>query len=111
MPIITVKASAPAAPARITQLLAAVQEAGARALSCPSSNIWVEFEAVYHATAHPVVVLARAQAGRSDMQKEAFVRAVAAAVAHALLVTPEQVWVHYGELRPQDVWFGGRWAG
>ena len=25
-------------------------------------------------------------------------------------VSPEKIWLHYEEMRPQDVWTGGRWV-
>jgi phenylpyruvate tautomerase PptA (4-oxalocrotonate tautomerase family) len=106
-------------------MLPEVRDAGAAALRCSPDNIWVMFLAVRpgcylqgeepaalpQASTHPPVVIAKAQSGRSPEQRTAFVTAVAAAVGRGLSVPPENIWIHYQEMRPEDVWFQGRWAG
>ncbi len=125
MPLVTIKSLPPVDPTAIARLLTDVRDVGAAALRCATSNIWVMFEALppgsylqgdapattLQATTHPPVVIVRAQAGRSTAERDAFAAAVAAAVGRALGVPAENVWLHYQEMRPQDVWFNGRWSG
>ena len=116
MPILTINSLPPSDAALIARMLAEVREAGARALDCPPANIWVIFQPVppesyLVGTESPPVVIIKAQAGRSMQQRDAFVKAVSDAVAKGLSVAAGEVWIHYQEMSPADVWFGGRWAG
>ena len=126
MPLLSIHSLAPADPTAISRMLVDVRDAGARALSCPPSNIWVMFHAVPPGCylqgvgepaalpqddTHPPVVIARAQIGRSPAERDAFVAAIAEAVGRGLSVPPGNVWIHYQEMRSEDVWFNGHWSG
>jgi phenylpyruvate tautomerase PptA (4-oxalocrotonate tautomerase family) len=112
MPIVTIHALPPSGPDAIAQIISDIRDSGARALRCSPDNIWVMFQPTLpQEQGHPPVVEVRAQSGRTPEQREAFVKAVAESVALGLRVSLERVWIHYLEMRPQDVWFEGRWSG
>ena len=125
MPLVTILSLPPADSGVISRMIADVRDTGAHTLRCPPSNIWVIFQPVlpgYYVQGsesaalpqektHPPVVVIRAQTGRSPEEREAFVIAVADAVGRGLSVPSKNVWIHYQEMKPQDVWFEGRWAG
>jgi len=124
MPIIFIKSLPPANLGTIPEMISEIRASGAKALRCPESNVWVVFQPVqpaYYVQAddpaiypndktHPPLILVKAQSGRSMADKEAFVRAVATAVAHGLSISSKNVWIHYEEMQPQDIWFDGRWT-
>lgn len=125
MPLLIIHSLPPADPQAIPRMLVDLRDSGARALGCPPTNIWVMFHAVPpgcylqgdqpaqlpQASSHPPVVILRVQQGRTAQEREALVRAVAAAVGRGLSVPPENVWIYYDEMRSADVWFGGRFSG
>lgn len=125
MPLVTINSLPPTDSEAVPRMIADVRDSGAKALGCPASNIWVIFQPVppgYYAQdggpasvpqkkTHPPVVVVRAQAGRSSIARKAFVTAIAAAVGKGLSVPITNVWIHYQEMQPQDVWFEGRFAG
>ena len=126
MPLIMIHAFAPADATVIPRMIIDVRDAGAAAFACERSNIWVLFSAIapgsyvqgegapgtaHEAASHPPVVIVKAQAGRSDAERERLVKAVSDVVGRALGIPAENVWIQYEVMRPQDVWFGGRWAG
>ena len=129
MPIVMVHAFAPADPSVVPRMLVEVRDAGARAFACAASNIWVMFlplapGAYVQGEVHtempatherggprPPVVVIKAQLGRSDAERERLVRAISEVVGRALGVNDDDVWIHYESMRPQDVWYGSRWAG
>jgi len=120
MPLITIQTSRLVAPDVVQEMLLRVRNGGAEALKCERSNIWVLFDPVqkqYYLQGSdeellspdhfsPPVVIIRAQAGRSRVEKESLVRAVAREVSKALSVPFDKVWIHYQEMDPRDVWFG-----
>jgi phenylpyruvate tautomerase PptA (4-oxalocrotonate tautomerase family) len=125
VPLLIIHSLPPADPGAVPRMIVDVRDAGARALGCPTSNIWVMFHALPpgcylqgdgaaastpQATTHPPVVIARAQVGRTPAERSSFVAAVAAAVGRGLSVPAENVWIYYDEMRSEDVWFGGRWS-
>jgi phenylpyruvate tautomerase PptA (4-oxalocrotonate tautomerase family) len=124
MPLIVIHSLPPADPSVIPSMLGEIRDAGAAALGCPPSNIWVMFSAippgwyvqgperaeVPQPASHPPCVIVRAQVGRQPEERTAFVAAIAATVGAGLGVPPDNVWIHYQEMRSEDVWFGGRWA-
>lgn len=125
MPLLIIHSLPPADPSAVAPMLVDIRDSGARALRCSTDNVWVMFHALPpgcylqgealadtpRERTHPPVVLAKMQAGRTREEIDAFVSAVAAAVARGLSVPSENVWVHYDEMRSEDVWFGGRWSG
>jgi phenylpyruvate tautomerase PptA (4-oxalocrotonate tautomerase family) len=114
VPLITIKSLPPIDPSTIPGMLSEIQEKGAAALRCALSNIWVIFESIlpghYLQETHSPIVIIQAQQGRSDEDREALVRAVTQGVARGLSAPRENVWVHYQEMKPQDVWFQGQRA-
>jgi phenylpyruvate tautomerase PptA (4-oxalocrotonate tautomerase family) len=125
MPLVSIHSLPPSDVARIESLIVDVRDSGAAALRCSPSNIWVMFHALppgqyvqgegapamrLDASSHPPVVIIRAQAGRTREERTALVASVAAAVARGLGVPADNVWVHYQEMRSEDVWFGGHWS-
>jgi phenylpyruvate tautomerase PptA (4-oxalocrotonate tautomerase family) len=118
MPLLNIQSLAPTEPAAIARMIQEVRDAGARALRCSADNIWVVFQAIEtgqyshgHEKSHPAIVVIRAQSGRPAGLRESFVKAVAEAIGRGLSIPSENVWIHYQEMRPEDVWFEGRWAG
>ena len=116
MPIINIKSFPPSDSTAITRMITDVQSVGAKALKCAPSNVWVMFQPLLpdhyvQSEKYPPVVVIRAQAGRTPTEKSQFVAAVANAVSQGLSVAAEDVWIHYQEMRPEDVWFEGHWAG
>lgn len=125
MPLITIHALPLADPSAIPAMLAAVRDAGAAALGSSPNNIWVMFHVAPpgcylqgpaialtpQSDSHPPAVIIRAQTGRTRAEREALTIATAEAVARAYAIPATNVWIHYQEMRPDDVWFGGRWAG
>ena len=118
MPIVNISSLPPPDSKAIPRMIADVQRAGAQALNCELSNIWVMFQPVQPGQylkdgdpTPPPVVIVKAQSGRTHQQKEAFVGAIAVVIAEGLSVPSKKVWIHYQEMAPQDVWFEGRWAG
>ncbi len=125
MPLLIIHSLPPADPGTIPQLIVDVRDAGARALGCPKSNIWVVFQPIApghyvqgegaparapQPDSHPPCIILRAQVGRTQAERSALVSAVAAAVGRGLSVPAENVWVYYEEMRSEDVWFNGRWS-
>jgi phenylpyruvate tautomerase PptA (4-oxalocrotonate tautomerase family) len=124
MPLVMIHSLPPADPGVVPALLAQVRDAGAAALRCPASNIWVMFCAVPpgcylqgtdpadapQPASHPPCVIVRAQVGRLPEERSVFAAAIAATVGERLGVPSDNVWIHYQEMRSEDVWFGGRWA-
>jgi phenylpyruvate tautomerase PptA (4-oxalocrotonate tautomerase family) len=124
MPLIVIHSLPPPDPNMIPSMLVEIRDAGAAALGCSPSNIWVMFCAVPpgcyvqgleqadapRPTSHPPCVIVRAQVGRQPEERTAFVAAIAATVGETLGVPADNVWIHYQEMRSEDVWFGSRWA-
>ncbi len=116
MPLITVQFTpAPAHESRVMQeiplLISEIRERGALAFGGAPDNIWVIFESVPLAltsltgdSRFPVVIV-RAQAGRTRAQKNELARVIAETLGRGLGMSPKQVWIHYQEMDPQDVWF------
>ena len=50
-----------------------------------------------------------ANAGRSQEQKDLFCQSIAEVVAQELFTSPNQIWIYYQEINPQNIWFGGTW--
>lgn len=120
MPIITVQAIAPSDPGRVAGLIEDVRLASAQALKCPSSNVWVIFQALdpghYQRssdvtvpssmpTPHPPIVWISANEGRALIEREALVSAISEAVGRGLTIPAENVWVHYQEIKRCSVTF------
>jgi phenylpyruvate tautomerase PptA (4-oxalocrotonate tautomerase family) len=125
MPIVQIHSLPPHDRSRLARMLTDVREEGARALAGAPSNVWVMFHELPpgtylqgegeaasepQASTHPPVILISIQSGRSAEQKTAFTRAVAGVVARTLEIPADNVWVHWREMRPEDVWFGSRWS-
>ena len=125
MPLVTINFFPPDDPKVITTMLEDIRDSGSKTLGCSPDNIWVIFQPVksgYYIqgnevttqareTTHPPVVIIRAQSGRSPTEREKFAESVAAAVGRGLSVKSKNVWIHYQEMSPKDVWFDGHWSG
>ena len=113
MPIVIIKSVLPTDLNIVTDIGNNIRKLGSQALQCSSDNVWVIFEpleAKYNDKNSPPVVLIKAQAGRSHEMREAFVKAVATGVGRGLSISPNKVWIHYEEMKPQDIWFEGKWV-
>lgn len=124
MPLVTICSLAPSDPEAIRRMVIDVRDAGSEALKCSPDNIWVMFHTVppgYYvqglapatepqAESHPPTVIVRAQVGRTHAERTDLVAAVATAVGKGLSIPAENVWVHYQEMRSEDVWFKGHWS-
>lgn len=105
MPIVDIRANIANLP--VANLRHEIQHQGSLALSTPPSNIWILTQHLETTSAPvPPIVEIRANRGRTPAQKQAFVAVVARAVARALNMKPEEIWIHYQELDPADIWFG-----
>jgi phenylpyruvate tautomerase PptA (4-oxalocrotonate tautomerase family) len=124
VPLLIIHSLPPADPDIVPQMLAELRDEGARAFRCSPNNIWVMFNAIPpgayvqgllpasspQEASHPPCVIIRVQSGRGPEERDALVRATAAVLGRRLSVPIENVWIHYQEMRPEDVWFGGRWS-
>lgn len=124
MPLVVIESLPPKDPSAIARMISDIRNMGAKAMECPTSNIWVIFRPVqpgYYAQgdqlatfpqskSHPPIVIIRAHVGRTREMRGRFVAAVAGAVGVGLSISPENVWIHYQETRLEDVWYGGHWA-
>jgi phenylpyruvate tautomerase PptA (4-oxalocrotonate tautomerase family) len=118
MPLITIRSARSYDNEAIQEMLQAIRKAGADALDCATENIWVRFEAIpasWYAqsddpTQNSPLVTIQAKAGRTPQQPDLLTRATAEAVGQGLSVHPSQVWIHYLEMNPQDIWYEGRWS-
>jgi phenylpyruvate tautomerase PptA (4-oxalocrotonate tautomerase family) len=125
MPLVNILSLPPSDPRVIEPLLAEIRDRGALAFHCAPENIWVTFQALPSGhyvqgdsraehpdgQTHPPLVILRAQTGRSAAQRDGLVRAIGDALARAFQIPAAQVWIHYQEMNPADVWFQGSWAG
>ena len=124
MPLIIIHSLPPSDPEVVSQMLTEVRDSGARAFDCSPNNIWVMFNAIPVgsyvqglvpasapcATSHPPCVIIRVQSGRGPREREALVKATATVIGQRLSVPADNVWIHSQEMRPEDVWFQGRWS-
>ncbi len=106
MPIVMIHSSRPTGS--VSNMLAEVRDSGAQALGCGPENVWVTHQET--PTGTPPFVLVKALAGRSPEIRAAFARATTEAVARGLATSPKGIWLHFEEMRPHDVWTGGKWA-
>ena len=119
MPIISIQAASPDNPTFLPRMLTDIREASAQALKCPTHNIWVIFDPISPAQSSPgddlhvlpPLVTIRANVGRTPDERQSLASAVAKEVGRGLSVPSHRVWIHYQEMRPQDIWFNDRWTG
>lgn len=109
MPLVTIESVAPADAGAVPRMLAKIQSVGAKVMVCSPSNIWAIFRPVqpgFHVQGDgasvPLIVVIRANIGRTRKMRDAFVTAIAEEVAHGL---------SWQEMQLEDVWFEGRWSG
>jgi len=118
MPIVSITALA-VSDSVVRDTLAAVVADVADALGCESRGVWAHFitadaqhigdQPAAPETQHPVVVIRSRP--RSDESIGAALGAAAQAVSHALGVPPEDVWVHWVEVRTGRGHVGGALVG
>ena len=122
MPIIIVYSLPPPDPGRIEPMLQEACTGAAHAINKPPQAVWALFQQINpgqyvegrtpaaspQQETHPPIVTIRLLTGRSPATKRAVAEAVAAAVATGLSVPPENVWIHFLEMEPTDVWSVGR---
>lgn len=114
MPLIHIESEIPVTRPQITRLLDETREAAAAAFNCDPSQIWIVYReipsghSVGETAGEPVspLVSIRAKSGRSAEARERLILSVAGTVARGLEVASEKVWIHYLEMRPEDVSFG-----
>ena len=125
MPIVFINSLPPSDSSVIGRMSAEVRDLGAGALNTSRGNIWVIFQPIQpgnylhgenlgsspQQNLYPVVVIIKAQAGRSSADRGNFVKAVTNSIGRNLSIPANNVWVHYQEMNPKDVWFEGSWAG
>ncbi len=116
MPVVTVHTLPPADPAALDRLRARVPTRLSAALGQAPRTVWLhvvtsEVMAVGPEArpfdGHCPQVVVRARAGRAGAAIQAGLRATAEAVAEALAVPLEDVWVHWVEIQPGRVFAGG----
>jgi len=113
MPIVNIRSLPPKDLNIVPAMMAEIRDEGAKALGCETSNVWVTFEslaAYLPENSHPPIVTIKAQAGRTMEQRTKFVSAVANGVAHGLSIPAKNVWIHYEEMSPEDIWFNKSWG-
>ena len=115
MPIISIQASLPKNEDSVPQMLSEIREQGARAIDNDPENIWVIFIPIQstHTTLGPncPIVTIMANRGRTPEQKTALVSAISEIVGKGLSAPAKNVWVHYEEMDPQNIWFSSNWSG
>lgn len=116
MPVITIHAPPPSDPTAVERCLAASTAALSAALQQDPRGTWaqwVDVRAMQVGTesrecrGHCPQVVIRARAGRHGGVLQAGLKATAEAVATALDVPLEDVWVHWVEMQPGRVFAGG----
>lgn len=116
MPVITIHALSPGEPGRIERCLETVAAAVAAAVGRAPDQVWVYWCAVEQAwvggglrgfRGHCPVVTVRAREGRPAQAKALALEAAAQAVAQALELPLEDVWVHWVDVPEGLVYAGG----
>jgi phenylpyruvate tautomerase PptA (4-oxalocrotonate tautomerase family) len=107
MPIVFIKSAK--SVTRVPELLEDVRNSAAAALGCEPSNVWPVLEPVAPGP-FPPIVLIKANVGRTIEQRRHFASAVADAVGRGLGVPADEVWIHYEEMQPRDIWHKGNWS-
>lgn len=125
MPIAIVHSLPPPNRAVIPRMLENITQAGARAAGCDPDQFWAVFQEIrpgeYYegdlsseepgSGTHPPIVVLRALAGRTPAVRLAVCQALARVIGDALSIPPENVWIHWQEMQPSDVFAGGRFHG
>lgn len=116
MPMITVHSLPVKDPSTITPMLREICTAGGRALGRPARALrafYVEIDPGHYVegeaetpdhTSHPPVVFVRLLKGRTQDLKQAFAEAITTAVSRATGVPHENVWIHFQDMEPDDLW-------
>ncbi len=120
MPVVQIHALPPPSPDRVDACLAAVVTALSDGLGCEPAGVWAQWcaAAAMHTgpqrrdfAGHCPVVIIRARRGRAPEQIAQGLAATAAAVATSLGLPLDDVWVHWQELDPAQVFAGGQLQG
>lgn len=112
VPIVTVFSVLPQDTDTLPRMMERIRDLGSSALQTPRDNVWVTYFPIQHGLnerQNPYVTI-KAQAGRGRAQKTAFAEVIAAEVGMSLSVSAQNVWIHYEEISPSDIWHGGDWA-
>ena len=121
MPIVEIKASLPIEPRTMSRMISEMRNLGGKTLNCPPGNIWVlfqQFQSEFHfggialpedtsARLPTAIVSVRANEGRTSKEKENFVLEIERAIALGLSIPASKIWIHYQEMKPQDIWMNG----
>lgn len=118
MPIVQIYANIQSQSESVSSLIENVRNLGSQALACDPSNIWVIVHPVpmgYGIGSKPKnvfspLVFIQANRGRSLEIKENFVRGIEQALADFFSIPTKDIWIHYHEMNPQDIWHQGQWA-
>lgn len=118
MPLIVISASQPSDQNLISRLITDVRIKSASALQCSIENIWVIYQPLQmgnyvqrqEGLKNSPIVTIKANLGRSQEQKSALASAITEAIGNALEVSTEDIWMHYEEMNPHDIWFNNQWS-
>ena len=113
MPIVMIHSYPPKETASLKAMLTEIQESGAKALNTTTDNIWpafIPFQPGHYPESLSPFVIVKAHKGRTPPMKEAFMKAISAAMSRGLSIPSEKIWIHYQETEPKDVWFQDHWA-
>ena len=98
-------------------LIEEIRIKGSKALKCELSNVWVLIHQLPTGSmmretkevTSPVVFI-RANKGRSQEDKMKFVQAISQALSDTLQVSAQDIWIHYQEMNPEDIWHRENWT-
>ena len=107
MPLVTVSMTPPKNSESVILMIDRIRVRGADAFECGPENIWVIYQPLnqgWSSAPGPIVTI-DALEGRSPDMKRNLVAVVVESVGAVLSSPSEKVWVHYREMKKEDVWF------
>lgn len=124
MPLAIVRSLPPLNRAVIPRMLEKITTVGARNIGCDPDQFWAIFQEIHPGEyfegdlasdepgvgTHPPLVTIQAQSGRTPEQRLALCRSVSMIVGEALGIPSQNVWIHWQEMAPTDVFVGGKFS-
>ena len=118
MPIIHIHATQTPDSAQLSKIILKIRLKSSEALQCSIDNIWVIFQnhsqdhyvQFDQAPSNPLVII-QANEGRSLEMRTRFVEAVTHVISEGLSISKDSIWIHYQEMKPQNIWYQGKWTG
>ena len=118
MPLINISTSQFINSNQISKMISDIREKSSEAFQCSIDNIWVIYQPLHvgnyvqrkDGLKNSPIVTIKAQSGRSYEQKNALAKALTDIISSRLEVPTENIWIHYEEMKPQDVWFNNQWS-